>query len=102
MQTKQTETQLSELWNDLLPLKFPKTKCIEALARHLNINKRNVYARILDNKLLARDVSFLFHYFGIGYTPDRGFYFDQKQYEAIQQREEMENAMMFGLSKHLP
>lgn len=99
MQKNQSETQLSEVWNNLLPTKFPKTKCIEALASHLGIEKRNAYARILENKLLAKDVNFLFHNFGIAFTNDRGFFFDDNQYNIIQEREGMEEAKLLGLSK---
>lgn len=90
---------LSSLWGEKLPAKFPKLRCVEALAEHLGVTNRNAYERIIGDKLLAKDVSFLFANFGIGFDNRTGFFFDEAQFDIIQQREEMENAALFGLSK---
>ena len=97
--TNDTICTLSSLWMNRLPSRFPKLKCVDALAEHLGVANRNAYERIIGDKLLAKDVSFLFANFGIGFDNRTGFFFDEAQFDIIQQREEMENAALFGLSK---
>lgn len=98
MMNVSNETQLNELWANFLPVSFPKGKCIQALAERLNVDKRNASKRFSDNTLLAKDVGFLFRNFGIGHDHEKGFFFDQRQFDLIQAREDMQDAEVFGLS----
>jgi hypothetical protein len=92
---------LSRLWREELRVSFPKGKLISALESRWNLTNSNVHLRLKKGQLVnfVSDIQFLHQNFAIGFDMKRGFFFDEKQWELIEQRDMMENAGMFGMGK---
>lgn len=101
MEEMEKLTSLWELWSNVLPAKFKKQEVVESLSARWGVTRENVYRHLKKDTLknFVHDVSYLHTNFGIGYSMDTGFFFDEKQYSKIQERSDMENARMFNLSK---
>tara|TARA_R110002124_G_scaffold188267_2_gene355431 strand:+ start:205 stop:504 length:300 start_codon:yes stop_codon:yes gene_type:complete len=94
-------TSFWNVWTNEIPSMFPKNEVIEMLSARWNITKPNVYARIKKGNLknFVADISFLYISYAIGFSTDRGYFFDRQKFDLIQKNEEMLNAQLFNLTK---
>lgn len=94
-------TRFWKLWKEDLKVSFPKRKLTDALQKRWNIAHPNVLRRLKQEKFvdLTTDILFLYESFGIGYTLEKGFYFDEEKYQQIQEKSLKTRAKQLGLSK---
>jgi hypothetical protein len=93
--------KMSRLFYEELKVSFPKGRFVKALAERWSLTDSNVYIRIKNDRMndLVSDIQFIYENFAIGFDMKRGFFFDEQKWKLIEQRDEMENASLFGMSK---
>jgi hypothetical protein len=94
-------TKFWKLWKEDLKVSFPKRKLTNALQERWNIAHPNVLARLKQEKFMnmTSDIQFMYEQFGIGFTIEKGFYFDEDKYVNIQESSLKRRANKLGLSK---
>jgi hypothetical protein len=94
-------TKFWKLWKEDLKVSFPKKSLTDALQERWKIAHTNVLTRLKKEKFmdLTNDIPFLYENYGIGYTIDRGFFFDEDKYRIIKEMRVKRNADRRGLSK---
>lgn len=98
------ESTFWKMWSEHLPGSFPKAQFRSDFELRWNISWSNIIARLKEERFmnLKSDLMFMFENYGIAFDyKDKGFFLDQKQYDLIQDRDIMENAKMFGLTKEI-
>lgn len=94
-------TNFWKLWKEDLKVSFPKKRLTDALQARWKLAHPNVLARLKQEKFrnMAADIKFLNDHFGICFTVERGFYFDEKKFIEIQEEKLKNNAKKLGMSK---
>jgi len=89
------------VWTQDLPASLSKKEAIEQIKNHWGLSYGPTYRRLRGGMFpnFVKDISFMYQNFGIGFNMDRGFFFDHQQFELINEKEELENARIFNLSK---
>ena len=96
-----TPTPFWKLWKEELKVSFPKKDLTDALQQRWKIAHSNVLTRLKKEKFmdLTSDILFLYEHYGIGYTIERGFFFDDEKYRLIKEQKLNHRARKLGLSK---
>lgn len=100
----QKETTFWKMWSMDLPGSFPKARFRSDFELRWDISWSNIIARLKEEKFmyLKSDLMFMFENYGIAFDyKDKGFFLDQKQFDLIQDREDMEAAAIYGMTKVL-
>lgn len=92
-----------KMWSEDLPAGFPKRRLIDALEWRWQLSGTNVRNRLKKEELMfmRSDIRFMYVEYGIAFNLEKGFFLDQKQYEALRDREDMEAAAIYGMTKVL-
>lgn len=87
------------LWTEELPVLFQKKRLTDALQKRWGLSYQNVLSRLKKERFpdLISDLQFLYYEHGIGFTIDKGFYFDREKFDEIADRKERELAAKYGL-----
>lgn len=94
-------TKFWKLWTEELKVSFPKKKLTNALQERWKLAHPNVLARLKQEKFvnMTTDIKFLYDHFGIGFSVEKGFHFDEIKYESIQHEHLNNLARKLGMSK---
>jgi len=94
-------TKFWKLWKEDLKVSFPKRNLTDALQERWNLAHPNVLARLKNEKFmnLTSDILFLYEQFGIGYTIEKGFYFDDEKFNQIKENKMKRRADSLGMSR---
>ena len=97
----QQPTRFWKLWKEELKVSFPKKRLTDALQVRWKIAHTNVLARLRKEKFMdfTSDIPFLYENYGIGYTIEKGFFYDEEKYREIQESSLKRRAKALGLSK---
>lgn len=96
-----TPTRFWKLWKEELKVSFPKKQLTDALQDRWKITHTNVLTRLKKEKFmdLTSDISFLYEHYGIGYTIERGFFYDEEKHATIREQTLRARAQRLGLTK---
>lgn len=96
-----TPTPFWKLWTEDLKVSFPKRQLVDDLQDRWKITNTNVLGRLKREKFpdLTSDILFMYESYGIGYTIEKGFFFDEEKFQSIQKRKLESTARALGLSK---
>jgi hypothetical protein len=96
-----TPTRFWKLWKEELKVSFPKKQVTDALQSRWQITHSNVLTRLKKEKFmdLTADIYFLYENYGIGYTIERGFFYDEEKHATVKARQLETRAKKLGLSK---
>lgn len=96
-----TPTTFWKLWTEELKVSFPKKQLTNALQKRWDLTHPNVIGRLKKEKFpnLTKDIPFLYECYGIGYTIEKGFFFDEEKFKKIQDDRLNSVAKSLGLSK---
>ena len=96
------ETTFWKMWSNDLPGSFPKRQLMDDFESRWKMAYPNVLARLKKEQFvsLKKDLMFMFENYGIAFDyKGQGFFLDKRQYDLIQDREDMEAAAMYGMTK---
>lgn len=96
-----TPTTFWKLWKEDLKVSFPKKDLTDALQLRWNIAHSNVLTRLKKGKFvdITSDIPFMYEHYGIGYTIEKGFFFDEEKFRQIKELSLQNRARKLGLSK---
>ena len=94
-------TRFWTLWKKELKVSFPKRKLTDALIERWELAHPNVLIRLRKENFvdLTSDIVFLYERFGIGFTIEKGFYFDEEKFIEIEENALKSRARSLGMSK---
>lgn len=89
-----------DLWTAELKVSFPKKNLKSDLQQRWKIAPNNVIMRLRKGKFpdLTSDIKFMYDHYGIGYSMEEGFFFDEEKFRQIQQENLNARARALGLS----
>ena len=94
-------TKFWKLWKEDLKVSFPKKSLTDALVQRWQKAHPNVLARLKKEKFVdfTSDIQFMYENYGLGYTMERGFFFDEEKYKKAVEIGLINKAKKMGMSK---
>jgi len=98
---KQSQSSFWKMWTEELKVSFNKKSFTDALMERWNLTYPNVITRLKNENFpyMTADIQWMYENFAVGFTIEKGFFFDTEKAVLIEKKSELEAARFFGLSK---